>query len=114
MGMWTPNLYLSPSTTMRDDWVMGTIRLRYLGHISDITGKKEEKLDFRGATLLELLHDLCVRYGEKLEKILFDPATGSLRENIIILVNQRPIGDKLDIAIHGNSTVSILPFVSGG
>ena len=47
-------------------------------------------------------------------KAIIDENTHTLRKDIIILVDQKPIGDNLELRLSEGSKISILPFVSGG
>lgn len=94
---------------------MLSVRVRYLGRFRDITGKCEEVVLFDGGTLMDLLGFLVSVYGKRFSVAVFDKKNGrSLREDIIILVDQKPVGDNVFVSLRDNSVVSILPFVSGG
>ncbi len=92
---------------------MIVVHVRYLGKIADIAGKKEETLRLSGTSLKDLIGLLVETYGERMKNILLD-ADGKLSENIIILVNHRPIGGNINTKLNNSSRISILPFVSGG
>jgi len=94
---------------------MLSVRVRYLGRFREITGKREEVVLFDGGTLMDLLDFLVSVYGERFFVAVFDKKDGgSLREDIIILVDQKPVGGNVFVSLGDNSVVSILPFVSGG
>jgi len=93
---------------------MVKVRVRYFGRLVDITGKKEEIVEVEGKTVKELIETLRRIYGDRIVKAIIDKNTQSLREDVIILVDQKPIGDNLESQLLENSKVSILPFVSGG
>jgi len=90
------------------------VTIRYFGRIAELTGKREEHIKVSAATVRELIEKLSEMYGEKLFASIMKSREGGLREDIIILVNQKPIGGKLDTNLADGAVVSILPFVSGG
>jgi len=92
---------------------MVTVTIRYFGKVADTTGKKTEVVRFDGRTVRDLIVFLCEKYREKMSRLLVD-SNNSLREDVIILVDQKPIGGDIDMPIFDGSVVSILPFVSGG
>ncbi len=93
---------------------MVRVRVRYFGRLVDIVGKKEEIVEVKGGTVRELIETLGDLYGDEIVRAIIDVDARSLREDIIILVNQKPIGGNLESQLSEDSKVSILPFVSGG
>ena len=98
---------------MVDGEGMVTVTIRYFGKVADIVGKKSEIVGFDGSTVRDLIAFLCGKYGERMMRVLVD-SDDSLREDVIILVDQKPIGGDVDTPLFDRSVVSILPFVSGG
>ena len=88
------------------------VKVEYVGKFKDITKKREEVIEFNGRTLLDLLHYLVRKYGERLKNAVLDG--NSLREDVIILKNGRSVGENLNVELNSNDCVCFLPFVSGG
>lgn len=90
------------------------IKIKFLKPFSDIIGKKEFELDFKGNTLDELLQLLVDRYP-KLDKEFFKN-TNELTDFICIFVNDKPIsalrGTKTELK-NGDELLFFIP-VSGG
>ncbi|MGQ9456690.1 MAG: MoaD/ThiS family protein [Anaerolineae bacterium] len=62
---------------------MKEVELRYVAHITDITGVPKERYRTGAATLRDLVEELEARYGGFREAFV-DPATGRLRWNAMI------------------------------
>lgn len=67
---------------------MKEVELRYIAHITDITGRLKERCRTDAATLRELLEELDARYGGFREAFV-DPTTGQLRLNAMIYYRGR-------------------------
>lgn len=62
---------------------MKEVELRYVAHITDITGVPKERYRTDASTLRDLVEELEARYGGFREAFV-DPATGRLRWNAMI------------------------------
>jgi len=67
---------------------MKELELRYVAHVTTITGKVKEIYRTRAATLRGLLDELDARYGGFHEAFV-DPQTGQLRLNAMIYYRGR-------------------------
>lgn len=78
------------------------------------TGTIEVPMD-ENQTVLDLLKKLTDKFGQELEKILFDE-TGQLRQNLVIRLNGENIDAKegLGTQIRAGQEVVIMPAVTGG
>lgn len=97
---------------------MISVSVRYLVNFSIVTGKKQENVMItEGATLKDLLNLLVERYGQSLEKELFNLQTGEVKTHVLILINGRSVDqykDKLHTALsYGDSIIFTFP-VTGG
>jgi len=92
------------------------VKVRYFAYLRQLTNEvKEEEISLPDdATIRDLLNVLVEKYGEKLEKVLFESSQRkTLSENIIVLINGQSVND-LGTKLKNGDIVSIMPFLSGG
>jgi MoaD family protein len=94
------------------------VKVEYLGHIKNITGKKrEEELEIReDFTITDLLNLLTKQYGEPFKKAIYEPKSTDVKPNYIITVNGYLLNQLkgLETKLKNTDHVVILPIVSGG
>jgi MoaD family protein len=94
------------------------VKVEYLGHIKNITGKKrEEELEIReDFTITDLLNLLTKQYGEPFKKAIYEPKSTDVKPNYIITVNGYLLNQLkgLETKLKNSDHVVILPIVSGG
>ncbi|MEM3437796.1 MAG: MoaD/ThiS family protein [Nitrososphaerales archaeon] len=93
-----------------------SINLKYFAMIRDITGKKEESLQFnKDKSAMDVLIKLTEIYNKKLYQFLFDE-NGEPRENITFLINGYAIErEKLkEKKLKDGDIFVILPPIGGG
>lgn len=66
-----------------------TVTVKYLGTFSQLTGRKEERVELEeGATVDALITKLVLKYGRELRKRLEDTTT----RPVLFIVGDRPAG----------------------
>ncbi|MCL4341018.1 MAG: MoaD/ThiS family protein [Candidatus Thermoplasmatota archaeon] len=90
------------------------ITVKYYANLRQITGIKEDSMNYENATVGQVVDSLCDRYGEPFRKLMLED--GRLRGNVIILVNGLNVifGKGLDENIRSGDSVDIFPPVAGG
>lgn len=75
-----------------------------------------ETVDISDATIRGLLGFLISEYGARIEKFVLDPVTGTVREGILITVNNRDIRglDGIETTLKIGDRVAFLPPIGGG
>jgi len=76
-------------------------------------------IDFEGEvlTINDLLHELSDKYGEDFRKMIFEPETHALSQDIRILINGRHyshLPGKLNTQLYEGDEVSLFPPIAGG
>jgi len=95
------------------------LKVKFFALLRDITGVKETG-DFTGATIRELLDNLCLRYGREFTDWVYAPQeAGKVRRlsgNVIILINGRAIEHLgwLDAPLTPTDEVALFPRMAGG
>ncbi len=94
------------------------ISVRFFTALREITGKREETLDFRESTAVtpnDVLKNLAKHYGKGFIEYVFD-ANGEVREFLQILVNGRSSSalDGLNTKLANKDVLAIIPPVGGG
>ncbi len=90
--------------------------IKFFTSLREITGKKEEELEFSGIiTVKELLTLLSERYGRHFLDYLYDKK-GNVQTYIQILVNGRGIeaSQGLETKLKDGDIIAIFPPVGGG
>jgi MoaD family protein len=75
------------------------------------------ELEVGNLTLIELLHELADRFGDRFKQMVFDQAGKGLNPHIRILINGRHyshIPEKLNTRLQAGDEISIFPPVAGG
>ena len=70
----------------------------------------------KGKTVGETIKNLCDAKGAEFRKSLFEPKSGLIRNDYVILVNGKPIDSHqdLNLKVKKGDTVAILPALGGG
>ncbi|MGC8505489.1 MAG: ubiquitin-like small modifier protein 1 [Thermoplasmata archaeon] len=89
-------------------------RVKYYANLRLITGKTDDEIDANGKTVEEIIQTLSSRYGESFNKLMF--SDGSLRGNVIILINGQNIIFKNGVKekLGNDDLLDIFPPVAGG
>lgn len=102
---------------IQEDSHMDNIKVKLMGDIAGVFGKRELDLAFpRGASVGQLLKSLCDRYGESFSKEVFN-AAGGLMPTLVIFINGEDIKELkgLDTPISGSKVeIVVLPIFEGG
>ena len=90
------------------------MQIRYFATIRTLTGENTLGWNQPEATLGELLHDLCARYGDNFRSWVLDG--DNLGQAIIILVNGCDVRHLTGIntPLQPDDTIAIFPLVAGG
>ncbi|MBI2848679.1 MAG: MoaD family protein [Chloroflexi bacterium] len=93
-------------------------KIRYIGLIQNVVGKREEVWSSRTTTVRGLIDSLAGRYGTELENAIMT-ADGRLPRYVKILVNGKDVEqlEGLDSKLEGTEEVSLvvaIPQMSGG
>lgn len=95
------------------------VSVRFFTSLREITGKKEEVVEFSGkkkVTVRMVLDRLCRRFGEDFVGYVFDQETGDVRGFLQFLVNGRSVSSAtgLDTEVGDGDVLAIVPPVGGG
>lgn len=95
------------------------ISVRFFTTLREITGKKEETLQFREnekVTLNKALEKLAKRYGKDFVEYVYDSKTGEVRGFLQFLVNGRSTStaDGVNTKLSNGDILAIIPPVGGG
>lgn len=93
------------------------IKVKYMAVAREITGSREETIETKDScTVMALLGMLSQKYGGRMRDYLFDPTTGRPHSHLQFLLDGSPIelGEGFETAIPDESTLVIIPPVSGG
>ncbi|MEJ2728181.1 MAG: MoaD/ThiS family protein [Deltaproteobacteria bacterium] len=75
------------------------------------------ELEIGNMTLMELLHELSNRFGERYTQMVFDKAGKGLNQHIRILINGRHYShmpQKLNTRLQEGDVVALFPPLAGG
>ena len=92
------------------------VAVRFFTTLREITGKKEELLEFsKPASVEALLKQLSKKHGKDFDDYMFDEL-GDVRGHLQILVNGRSVSTMrgLKTQLNDSDQVAILPPVGGG
>lgn len=95
---------------------MPMVLVKHYVVIRGAPGAKEEKLEFNGSILEDLIDELSVRYGREFRRLTVNSVTGELQRGIIVSINgvdARSLGG-LKAKIKGGDVVTFFPPVAGG
>jgi len=93
------------------------VKVKSYAILREIIGKESLRIIVdKNATVLTVLEDLVDRYGERLEKEIFNEAKTTLREYVAILLNGKNIQyiNGLDTQLNHEDQLVILPILRGG
>lgn len=95
------------------------ISVRFFTTLREITGKKEETLQFREnekVTLNKALEKLAKRYGKDFVEYVYDSKTGEVRGFLQFLINGRSTStaDGVNTKLSNGDILAIIPPVGGG
>jgi molybdopterin synthase sulfur carrier subunit len=93
--------------------------VRFFTHLREITGKREEILEFPegdAVTLDLVIRKLAERYGKDFIEYVYEGKGGKVRDFLQFLVNGRSIStlNGLDTELTNGDVVAIIPPVGGG
>lgn len=96
---------------------LGAVKVKLMGDIAGVFGKRDFELALPdGATVGQLLRNLCEKYGQSFSKEIFN-AAGGLMPTLAIFVNGEDIKslNGLDTAVSGSKVeLVVLPIYEGG
>jgi molybdopterin synthase sulfur carrier subunit len=89
-------------------------RVKYYANLRLVTGKSEEVMNADGKTVDEIIKSISSTYGDGFAKLMF--SNGSLRGNVIILINGQNIIFKNGVneKLREDDLLDIFPPVAGG
>ena len=95
------------------------VSVRFFTTLREITGKKEETLEFpKGETVTvdRVLKQLTQRYGRKFVEYVYDAKTGEVKGFLQFLVNGRSASslEGLSTRLADGDVLAIIPPVGGG
>jgi MoaD family protein len=95
------------------------VSVRFFTTLREITGKKEEVLQFskdEKATVNIILEGLKKEYGRAFKEYVYDSNTGEIKGYLQFLVNGRSLSSPGDLKseLSDGDVLAILPPVSGG
>jgi len=95
------------------------VSVRFFTSLREITGKREETLEFSGretVTVDRVLKRLAERYGKGFVEYVYDRKTGDVKGFLQFLVNGRSAStlDALDTKLADGDVLAIIPPVGGG
>jgi molybdopterin synthase sulfur carrier subunit len=95
------------------------VSVRFFTTLREITGKKEETLEFstrKAVTVDSVLKRLAELHGKSLVEYVYDRKTGEVRGFLQFLINGRSISsfEGLNTKLSDGDVVAIIPPVGGG
>lgn len=93
--------------------------MRFFTNLREITGKKEETLEFsdgEDVTVDKVLKKLAELYGMDFVEYVYDSKTGAVKDYLQVLVNGRSTSalEGLDTRLVDKDVLAIIPPVGGG
>lgn len=93
--------------------------MRFFTSLREITGRREETLDFSDSekvTVNMVLKRLAERYGRRFVEYVFDRRTGEVKRFLQFLINGRSASTpyELDTELADGDVLAIIPPVGGG
>jgi MoaD family protein len=92
------------------------VKVRYYAMLSDAAGKREEDIELpEGSTILDLVHNLIDKYGQKLRDYIYDEK-GQLLNYMKFIVNEVNILnlEGFDTSLVEGDLVQVIPPIGGG
>lgn len=95
------------------------VSVRFFTSLREITGKREETLEFRNdekVTVDSVLKRLTKKYGRSFVEYVYDSSTGEVKGFLQFLVNGRSAStlEGLDTKLADGDVLAIIPPVGGG
>jgi MoaD family protein len=95
------------------------VKVLFFTSLREITGKKEESLDFAvkdKVTINKILRVLNERYGTPFEEYVYDPKTHNVRGFLQFLINGKSVSsiNVIETKLNEGDVLAILPPVGGG
>lgn len=93
------------------------IRLRFLSTMRHIVGENEKVIEIsKEATVGDLLRLILTTYDKKITTFLFEEDNKSVRNDILILINDVDMGvlEGLDTVLSEKDEVTLMPIAHGG
>ncbi|MCJ7425076.1 MoaD family protein [Candidatus Bathyarchaeota archaeon] len=95
------------------------ISVRFFTTLREITGKREETLEFenyRKVALKTILEELAKRYGKDFVSYIYDGKTGEVKGFLQFLINGKSSSptNGLDIELANGDILAIIPPIAGG
>lgn len=95
------------------------VSVRFFTVLREITGKKEETLEFprgKNVTVNIVLEKLAEHYGKDFVEYVYDNGTGQVKGFLQFLVNGRNAESfkGMDTKLHEGDVLAIIPPVGGG
>ena len=89
-------------------------KIKYYANLRLITGKIDDEIEADGKTVEDIIQMLSSKYGDSFNKLMF--SDGSLRGNVIILINGQNIIFKNGVKekLGKGDLLDIFPPVAGG
>jgi len=95
------------------------ISIRFFTVLREVTGKKEEKVEFpegENATIESVLKKLSKQYGKRFREYVYHPQTGEAKGFLQFLVNGKSTSNikGLETELINGDVLAIIPPVGGG
>lgn len=93
------------------------IRLRFLSTMRHIVGENEKVIEIsKEATVGDLLRLILTTYSEKTKALLFEEDSKSVRNDILILINDvdMDVLEGVDTVLSEEDEVTFMPIAHGG
>ncbi len=95
--------------------MMIRVNVRLLGDLREAIGKEKLEMELpRNSSLKDLIEDNLLKY-EGLKDHIIDPMTKKIREDIVILVNERSIEDSIELErVKDGDIITLASVIAGG
>lgn len=95
--------------------MMIRVNVRLLGDLREAIGKEKLEIELpRNSSLKDLIEDNLLKY-EGLKDHIIDPMTKKIREDLVILVNERSIEDSIELErVKDGDIITLASVIAGG
>lgn len=95
--------------------MMIRVNVRLLGDLREAIGKEKLEIELpRNSSLKDLIENNLLKY-EGLKDHIIDPMTKKIREDIVILVNERSIEDSIELErVKDGDIITLASVIAGG